>query len=283
MFERQADEPLFANVLWNRPVSAHAAGRLLVVGAHNSGLATLQAVYQIAEAAGIGSLTMLVPETLRSMLAIVPAINFAPATIAGSLAKASLSQMVELASYTDAVLVGTDLSNNSETAILIESFIAKYDRPLIIADAALEVIGLSPDLIRSRPNTLVVLTMQQLFKLAGKLGLPLQIKPDGGITNKIEIVTDFWSVLKVDLALIGPEIIIKTGDQVSVTELSGQPATLLPTAYGVLSVFYTQNPKAHYEGLTTGAFLLSQAINSTTEISIANVTASLTKALQERD
>lgn len=283
MFERQADEPLFANVLWNRPVSAHAAGRLLVVGAHTNGLATLQSVYQIAEAAGIGSLTLLVPETLRSMLGAVPEINFAPATVAGSLAKASLGQMIELASYADAVLVGPDLSNNSETAILIESFIGHYDRPLILTDDALEVITQSPDLVRSRPNTLIVLTMQQLFKLAGKLGVPLQIKPDGGITNKIEILTDFWSALRVDLALVGPEVIVKTAERVSVTALSNQPATLLPAAYGVLSVFYTQNPKAHYEGLTTGTFLLSQAINSTTDTSIANVTASLTKALQERD
>lgn len=279
MFERQTDQLLFPKILWNRPISRATAGRLLLVGGHQSGVATLQASYQVAQAAGIGALTVLAPETLRPLLGAVPDVEFTASTHSGSLAKSSLGTLQEKSSHADATLIGLDASNNSETIILFEKFIESFHQPLVISDDGLELIAQAPDLIRGRGSTLVILTMQQLFKLAGKLDLPLSIKPDSGLTGKVEILEQFWNVIKVGLALVGPEVIIKVGQQVSVTPLPNQPASLLPTAYGVLSVCYTQNPKALYEGLTTGAFLIKEAIASAADASFNEVCASLTKTL----
>lgn len=279
MLESQTDQPLYPKVLWNRPISRAAAGRLLIVGGHSHGVALLQGAFQVAEAAGIGALTVLAPDALRPLLGTITEIEFAPSTQSGSLAKASLAHLLELSNYADAVLIGPDLSNNSETAILIENFIDKFPGAIVLADNGLEVIAQTPDLFRSRPNALLVLSMQQLFKLAGKLDLPINIRPDSGVLGKVEIVRNFWQVLKVDLALVGPEIIIKTGDQESATILNHQPASLPATAAGVLSVAYAQNPSSRYEGLTTGAFLIKQAIESAADPSINQICASLTKAL----
>ena len=281
--ERQTGEPLYPKVLWNRPISRSAAGRLLVVGGHLHGVALLQGGFQVAEAAGIGSLTVLAPDALRPLLGAITEIEFAPSTMSGSLAKAGMAHLLELSSYADACLIGPDLSNNSETAILIENFIDKYHQPLILADNGLEVIPQIPDSIRNRPNTLIILSMQQLFKLAGKLDLPINIRPDSGLVGKVEIVRDFWQVLKTHLALIGPEIIIKVGDQESATVITHQPASLPAAALGVLSVAYAQNPSSRYQGLTTGAFLIKQAVESAVDPSINQICASLTKALESHE
>lgn len=283
MFERQTNQPLYRKILWNRPISAHSAGRLLIIGGHTQNVASLQSVYQIATAVGIGSVTPVVPDTLRSLVGPIPGIELAPATVAGSLGKAALAQILDLASYSDAVLIGPDLSNNSETAILIESFVAKFRQPLILADDALGLISQSPDLVRSRPNTLLILTMQQLFKLAGKLGIGLKIAPDGQITAKLGIVDDFWQTFKVDLALIGPEIIIRVGNKVSVTALPSQPASLLAASWAALAVAYAQNPASRYEGLTTGSFLLREAIETTGGATITELASGLTKALNAQE
>ncbi len=283
MIEQQSDQPLYPKVLWNRPVSRSAAGRLLVVGGHQHSVASLQGVYQITGAAGIGTVTVLAPDALRPLLGAIPELEFGPSTSSGSLAKAALAQLIELASYADAILVGPDLSNNSETAILVEHSIGKSRQPLTLADAGLEIIAQTPDVIRGRSDTLVILTMQQLFRLAGKLELPINIRPDSGLLGKVDILAKFWQVLKVDLALIGPEIIIKVGDQISTTGLDHQPASLPMAAMGILATSYTQNPKSHYEGLTTGAFLIKQAVESATNASINQICASLTKALDAHE
>lgn len=279
MVEYQTTQLIYPKILWNRPISRATAGRLLLVGGHTSGLATLQAVYQIAAACGIGALTILAPVTLRPMLGTIPEIDFGPATPSGSLAKPALAQLIELAGYADATLVGPDLSNNSETAIMIEGFMAKQRQALILADAGIELVAQAPDLIRGRPQTLLILTMQQLFKLAGKLELPLQIRPEAGIAAKLDILADFWNVVKVDLALIGPEIIVKSGNHVSITQPPGQPASLAPAAIGTLAVFYTQNPSARYEGLTTAAYLIKVAVESSSSPTIAEAANSLAKAI----
>lgn len=283
VFERQTSELLFPKILWNRPISRATAGRLLVVGGHKHGVANLQGTYQIAQAAGIGALSLLVPDALRPMLGTIPELAFAPSTHSGSLAKAALAELIDMSSHADTTLIGVNTSNNSETAILLESFVGKFQQPLVVADDGLEIIALTPELFAHRPNTLVILTMQQLFKLAGKLQLPLTIKPDTGLAGKVSILTELWNILKIDIALIGPEIIIKVGDKVSLTPLAEQPASLLPTAFAVLSVFYTQNPKARYEGLTTGAFLIRQAAQSAANPSIGEVCSSLTEALNSHE
>lgn len=283
MFERQFEQPLYQKILWNRPISRATAGRLLLVGGHKSNVALIQSSYQVAEAAGVGDLTILAPDALRTLVGAVPQIDFAPSTPSGSLAKAALAQLVELSSYADTVLLGLDASNNSETAILFENFVNHFHQPLILADEALSVIAMSPDAFRSRPQTLIILSMQQLFKLADQLQLPITIKPDSGIYGKIDIVASLWEVIKIDIALVGPEIIIKIGEQVSITPLASQPSALMPAAYAVLSVFYTQNPTARYEGLTTAAFLIKQAIESAANASIAEVSTSLVQALKTQE
>jgi hypothetical protein len=281
MIEYQDDRPLFPKILWNRPINRAAAGRLLVAGGQKNSFSDLQAVYAAAAASGIGSLTLLAPDRLRPMLGTIPEIDFAPSTNSGSLAKASLAQLMELSAFADTTLIGPDLSNNSETAILMESFIDKYQRSLVITQDMLEVVGLSPDKIRSRPNTLLILTMQQLFKLANSLRLPIQISPEAGIIAKIEILKDFWEILRIDLALVGPELIIKTDQQASVTKLPSHPGQLLPISSGVLSVSYAQNPHNHYEGLTTSAFLLRAATAGA--VSVDAICRAIAQAIQAHE
>ncbi|HSX15124.1 MAG TPA: hypothetical protein VLE72_04475 [Candidatus Saccharimonadales bacterium] len=282
MVERQTNLPLYPKVLWNRPVSRAQSGRLLIVGGRRGAIAVLQSVFQTAVAAGIGQIKILAPDVLKPLLSGVAEASFGPSTNSGSLARLGLDLLTELASDADAALLGADLSNSSETAILAERFIASYHQGLILVADAIPMIAQSPDVVRQRPRTLLVFTMQELFKLAGKLGLPIHIRPEAGLAAKVEIASDFWELSRIDLALIGPEIIIRSGSKTSITPLPPKTRLEPTAAAGVLSVFYTQNPSASFEGLTTGAFVLAQSVGEQAQTT-DQLAAAIIKVVNEAD
>src|SRR5207253_2372681 len=86
---KQGSEPLFPKVLWNRPVSRSGAGRLLVVGGHKDEFSSVQAIYQLSLAAGVGQCTVVLPDSLKTLLAGTPDSLFVPASTSGSLGKAA--------------------------------------------------------------------------------------------------------------------------------------------------------------------------------------------------
>jgi hypothetical protein len=63
-FIRQEDEPLYPTILYNRPVTRNAAGRMLVVGGHSGEFSVPTAVHQLATAAGIGECRVVLPDNL---------------------------------------------------------------------------------------------------------------------------------------------------------------------------------------------------------------------------
>ncbi|MDF2461721.1 MAG: hypothetical protein K0S68_1124, partial [Candidatus Saccharibacteria bacterium] len=83
-FIRQEDEPLHPTILYNRPVTRHAAGRLLVVGGHSGEFSVLTAIHQLSTAAGIGECNTVLPDNLAKLLSGAPGTFFVPSTESGS-------------------------------------------------------------------------------------------------------------------------------------------------------------------------------------------------------
>jgi NAD(P)H-hydrate repair Nnr-like enzyme with NAD(P)H-hydrate dehydratase domain len=257
-FTRQTDEPLFPNTLYNRPVTRHGAGRLLVVGGHTGELSQPTALYQLAMSAGIGECNVVLPDTLAKLLSGAPGTHFAASTPSGSLAHEALGRILELAEDADAVALGASLSNNSGTAMLVEKLASELEQPLIFFGDALTILRHNLTLMTDNPRALVVATMAEVFKLCGALGIPINIRPDAGLINKLEIIQDLQNASACQYAIYGTEIIATAGTEMIVTPVNYHLALTPALFSGVLGTWWLQNRADRRAGLATASFLLYQ-------------------------
>ena len=258
-YQLQEDEALFPKIIWNRPVARHGAGRLLVVGGYLGDFSLPTAIYGLALASGVGDCTVALPDSLLKYLAGTPATTFVPSSQSGSLGREALGHLLDLGEEADAIAIGAGLSNNSETATLTERLLQELDRPIIAFADALVALQYNVKLLTDRQDALIILTMPELFKLAGQLQVPIHIRREGGLVNKIEIVRAVKTEMLADLVVYGAETIVTQGDHISVTPTNPVLSRLPAAYYAVLSVFWLQNRTQPYEGLTTAAWLLRQA------------------------
>jgi NAD(P)H-hydrate repair Nnr-like enzyme with NAD(P)H-hydrate dehydratase domain len=255
-FKFQRAEPLYPKALYNRPISKHGAGRLLVVGGHSGDFSAPTAIYQFSMAAGLGDCHVVLPDGLAKILAGAPGTYFVPQTASGSLSPGALGRIIELSEEADAVALGASLSNNSETTILIEKLVTSISSPLVIFDEALPLLRHVMAQVVSNPKTLLILTLTEIFKLCGILGVPIRTYSDTGIVTKLRIITDLLEEIDCQIAVFGPEIITSSPDGLIVTPVSDSLVQNPSLFYGVLSVFWLQNRTEPAAGLATGAYIL---------------------------
>ena len=257
-FARQTDEPLYPKVLYNRPLTRSGGGRLLLAGGHSGEFSLPTAIYQFAIAAGAGEVIVALPDVLAKFLGGAPGTAFVNSSSSGSLGREALGRLLELSEDADCMLLGASLSNNSNTAMHVERLVGVLERPAVLFDEALVALRQHPALITSNPQTLVIATMAEIFKLAGSLKVAITIRPGGGLINKLEIIQAVAAASQCSYAVYGSEIVIATDGNLSVTpinyRLSLQPALL----YGTLTTFWVQNRTNPLAGLTTGAYLIRQ-------------------------
>ena len=285
-FQRQTDQPLFPQVIYNRPVTRMAGGRMLIVGGHSGEFSLPTATHQFAVAAGIGEATAVLPDNLAKLLGGAPGVAFAASSTSGSLGREALGRILELSEETDAVAIGASLSNNSNTAMLTERLAQEVKRPLIVFDDALTSLRQNIALVTDNPQALVILTMAEVFKLCGALGIPINIRPHAGLINKLEIIRDLASASACAYAVYGTEIIIASGGQLTVTPINYRLSLTPALFYGTLSTFWIQNRTNPVAGLTTGAYLIAQAgadLGDTQRPSAASLAQALLRVLKSAD
>jgi NAD(P)H-hydrate repair Nnr-like enzyme with NAD(P)H-hydrate dehydratase domain len=276
-FKFQRTAPLYPKILYNRPVSRHAAGRLLVVGGHASDFSMPTTIYQFALAAGLGDCHVVLPDGLAKLLAGAPGTYFVPQTSSGSLSPMALGRILELAEESDALALGASLSNNSETTILTEKIVTSTVSPLIVFDEALPLLKHLMPTLTKKPTTLLILTMAEVFKVCGALGIPVRSTSDTGLIVKLRIIQNLLDEISCQLAVIGPDIITSSKEGLIVTPIDPGLLQIPSLLYAVLSVFWLQNRTDPAAGLATGAFIthiLSRSASATAS------TASLAHALE---
>jgi NAD(P)H-hydrate repair Nnr-like enzyme with NAD(P)H-hydrate dehydratase domain len=258
-FVRQDEAPLFPKILYNRPVTRQAGGRLLVIGGYASEFSLPTSLHQLALAAGVGECQVVLPDSLARLIGGAPDTLFVPSSPSGSLGTEALGRILGLAEDTDALAIGASLSNNSHTSILVERILQETDRPVILFADALVALSHQVQQYTQRADCLVILTMPEVFKLAGSLGVPISIRRDGGLVNKLEIVRDLAAASKCDYVVYGSEIIVAAGEELVVTPVNYRLSLIPAVYYAVLGALWLQNRAQRREGLTTGAYVLREA------------------------
>lgn len=285
ILKQTTDEPLFPQRLWQRPLNRRQGGRLLIVGGSPGHLSEPQAIYQALLASGAGEAQLVYPDSLSKLLAGSGVGVAASSTPAGSLAKGALGEILTTATESDTVILAPSAGNNSETVILIESLLEKLEISRIVTGDALTAIGLMPALASTPVDQVIIAAMPELFRLVGKLGQAISIKPGADAENKLTVMTALTEACNSTFVLIGPEIIVATRDRICVTSLSQRPEAVESAVVGLLGTFWTQNPSARFEGLVTGAFLAARALAIANQVPTtqASFIAGVTTALTELD
>src|SRR5258708_7588898 len=188
------DKPLFEDLLWSRPENKHHAGKLLVFGGNFHGFVAPGSAYGAAAQAGAGTIRILLPDKLQKTVGkLIPEAEFAPSTPSGSFAKSTLGQLLEAAQWADGVLLAGDFGRNSETAILMDSFMDKFEGQVTIAEDGLDYFMGPKSPLIERPNTLSVIDLGKLQKLAKNNWPAAPIAHNMMLTDLVELLQDWAS------------------------------------------------------------------------------------------
>lgn len=252
--KQDAKKPLFPDLLWSRPENRRFAGKLLIIGGNIHNFSAPAEAYAHAEKAGIGSVRIVLPDALQKTVgAIVPEAEFAPSTPSGSFARSALETTLSAAAWADGVLIAGDVGRNSETTILLESFLKKYSGQITILGDALDVCIPTPELLQDRPDTTVIATFRQLQQILTNSPEPIAITSSMDLLQLVEAlhlhsINCAYNIVCTHhnttiVASEGKVITTQSDSSPSINQLAASCAT-----------WWLQNPSKTNQALTTGVY-----------------------------
>lgn len=253
-WQKQGSEPLFSNLVWSRPETKATAGKLLIIGGTGQSFAGVAEAYQQAEKAGIGSVRVLLPHSLERIVGkLFPAAEFVPATPSGSFAVSALAEFLAAAMWAEGVLVAADTGNNSETTRLFEAFIEKYTGQLTLVGNGIDTLMATPAHILDRSATTLVLTLEQLQKIAVAVHHTEAFTSDMGVLMLVERLGAFNKLHAAHLVVTYQNIVAVAADgHISTTDREDQPSPNMLAAHA--ATWWLQTPTTSYEALTTAVY-----------------------------
>ncbi len=245
------DKPLFEDILWSRPESKMGAGKLAVIGGNSHGFNAPGMGYQIGLESGVGICRVLMPDAVKKTVGyVLPDADFAPSTPSGSFAKNSLDEMLQIASWSDGVLLAGDLGRNSETAVVVESFFDKFNDTLVVSQDAVDYFKSEPKQLLGRPHTVICLSLAQLQKFF--INIPL-ITPITYSMSTVQLIEALHELTEEYQAIIVTKhndlILISSAGKVVTMEHDFTPWRVAVAARA--SVFALQNPERMFEAVVS--------------------------------
>lgn len=251
------DKPLFPELEWSRPENRAMAGKLLIIGGNVHGFAAPAEAYTMATKAGIGTARVLLPDAVRKIVGqFLENGEFAPSTPSGSFSQRALTELIVHSNWADAILFAGDLGRNSETAILMEKFLAKSSLATTLTKDAVDYATTAPHTVLNRQTTLLVLSLSQLQRLcvAAKFTRPITFSMD--LLHLVDWLHDFTSLHQPHIVVKHLDhVLVAVEGRVSSTTLSAEKPIWRVETAARASVWWLQNPNKPFEALT--ASLLS--------------------------
>lgn len=244
---------LFPDLAWSKPENKKHAGKLLIVGGNLHGFSAPAQAFSEATKAGIGSTRVLLPDAIQKVVrAFIPEAEYGPSTPSGSFAQKSLDTWLDCAAWADGVLLGGDFGRNSETAIVLEKFVDKYQGLTTLAKDAVDYFISTPHPVLTRPNTTLVLDYAQLQKLVVNARFTKAFTSDMDFLHIIEVLHEFTTTYPA--AIITKQhatLIVAVNGQVSTTKLDKDTDTWRMSTAAHTAVWWLQHPNKQFESLTT--------------------------------
>ncbi len=250
-----ADRPLYPDMLWSRPENKQTRGKLLIIGGNSHSFSDVSLAYGEAQKAGIGTVRAILPNSLQKSLGkLFPEAEFAPSTPSGSFARTALSELLDISAWANGVLLAGDFGKNSETAVLLESFVDKYRGSLTLSGDSLGYFINSAEQLLKRPGTILVGDFSQIQKLAAGSDSPVILKHDMNLNNLVERLHDWTQTIEASVLLPhAGQAIVATSGQVSTTAIKNGRALAAFAA-----VWQLQQPARPFEALASAVYEYSR-------------------------
>jgi NAD(P)H-hydrate repair Nnr-like enzyme with NAD(P)H-hydrate dehydratase domain len=244
-------KPLFPDIIWSRPESKTNSGKLAIIGGHSHGFGAPGIAYMQALEANVGVCKVLLPDAIRKTVShVLPDASYGPSNPSGSFSKSALDNFLEISQWSDAVLLSGDFGRNSETAVLLESYVQKYTGPLIITQDAADYFKSFPHLLMNRMNTTLVISLAQLQKIF--INAPLITPITYGMTqvHLVQALHDFTKKYSLNIVVKHQEnLFVACNGQITSTSNSEMPWRVKTASKA--SVFWLQNPSKPLDSITT--------------------------------
>lgn len=252
--KQSPDKPLFPDLLWSRPETKTQAGKLLIVGGHKHAFAAPASAYGAAQKAGIGSIRVLLPNVLKRTLGPSFAeAEFASSTPSGSFSRQALVTLLELAEWSDGLLLAGDLGRNSETAILLEKLLQKYSGQLTCTDDSLNYF-LDNGVMTSRRHNAIVIETVRLQKLAKNNRPSTPILHRMNLHELITVLAD-WTTSTPALFITkhADNFVVASGGKVSTTPTKDLLNWQVELA-AYVAAWLIQQPRKTFEAISTAVY-----------------------------
>lgn len=248
---KQAEEPLFSDLLWSRPENKNQAGKLLIIGGSRSEFMNVSSAYSFAKEAGAGHVKVLLPESLRKIAGNIDGSEFAAANQSGSFARNALASFFDLSDWADHVLLAGDFGKNSETTIILDGYLLKNPKPITISENSLGSIGIDLAQLINLPGTIVI--NREIFRKIGiVIGAHVPITSLATYETFGKIIQDISRKYKANLVIQNEEH-IWCGVNGNIVSTKTKPVGSSALA-AYCSVWLTQNPNKPLEALATAVF-----------------------------
>lgn len=259
-WHKQGNEPLYKDLLWDKPENKQHAGKLLIIGGNLHSFAAPGAAYQAAIASGIGIAKVLLPDALKKTVgSFLENGEFAPSNKSGSFSRKALSDWLDFAMWADGVLIPGDMGRNSETAIVLEQFVSKYTGQLTITQDALDYFTANPEHLLKRPETTLVTSFAQLQKLGVSSHFMHAFVYDVPIATMVENLHLFTTLHAVNIILRHNGILYVARDgEVATTKVEPGEATWRVETASHAAVWTLQNPSKVFAALCCTTYELSK-------------------------
>lgn len=252
-WQKQTDTPLFPNLLWSRPETKKGAGKLLIIGGQAQEFIHVAEAYSHAEKSGAGSIRVILPDSTAKITKMLPNIEYAASNSSGSFAKEAINELLDASQWADGVLIAGDLGKNSETNLMLESYMQKYEGMLIISGEAIQSIPQPAGNLFKREDTVSVLDFSALQKMLTEIKFPKPLTSRAGNVELAGILHQLTTELSINIVLVFNKTIwTSRKGRVASTELI-TPESVSSVA-AKTAVWSIQQPNKIFEAITTAVY-----------------------------
>jgi hypothetical protein len=249
-----SEDPLFPDLLWARPERNSQAGKLLIIGGNKFGFSAPANAYAAAEKAGSGSTRVLLPQSLKRTVGALMEADFGSSTPSGSFSRQALSEALDLANWAQGVLLAGDYGRNSETAIMLEGLIRKYQGPIVVAGDGVDYFLNSKSLLLDRKSTALVINLGKLQKLARSNRPSTPVLHNMDLIQMATVLADWTNGVQAAFITAHLEnFIVAANGEVSITKINKETNWQTDLA-AYVSVWLLQQPDKTFESLNCSVY-----------------------------
>lgn len=258
-WHKQNDKPLFPELEWSRPETKAAAGKLLIIGGNAHAFTAPAEAYTEAVKAGVGLTRVVLPMRVKSLVGnMLDTVEYAMSNPSGGFSQLALADLLDWAGWADGVVLAGDFGRNSETAILLEKFLAKYSGQVTITKDAVDYFTSSTQQILARPETTFVLSFAQLQKLAMSAHFHTAFTFDMDLLRLVDNLHEFSEYYRVNIVTKHlNNLYVAVNGQVSSTKLTEDLEVWRVRTAAHCAVWQLQNPVRPFEALSTTVYDIS--------------------------